>query len=165
MQFFGGDTSTNASYHVHNQSTQVAQVKRLELHDVIGYGTHGIVYQGKEEENEGTKHDNFVVKSSVVGEVQHIERELIALRALNDSRASRPPSIPVLKDFGSICYRIRGTTINVPAFKFSPKGSLVNGKLNTEQLQGLYTDIQSALNFAHEREVFHLDVPTVDSRS
>ena len=69
-----------------------------------------------------------------------------------------PPSIPVLKDFGSICYRIRGTTINVPAFKFSPKGSLVNGKLNTEQLQGLYTDIQSALNFAHEREVFHLDV-------
>ena len=158
LQFFGGDLSAKASYHVHNQSTQVSPVKRQELHDVIGYGTHGIVYQGKEEENGGTKHDGFVVKSSVVGEVQYIERELRALRALNENPASRPPSIPVLKDFGSICYTIRGTTINVPALKFSPKGSPVNGKLNTEQLQCLYTDIQSALNFANERQVFHLDV-------
>ena len=158
LQFFGGDSSANASYHVHNQSTQVAQAKSLELYHVIGYGTHGIVYQGKEEKSGEAKNDNFVVKSSVVGEVQYIERELRALMALNKSPASRPQSIPMLKDFGSICYTIRGTTIKVPAFKFSPKGSLVNGKLNTEQLQCLYTDIQSALNFAHERNVFHLDV-------
>ena len=158
LQFFGGDSAANATYHVHNQSTHVAQVQPLELHDVIGYGTHGIVYQGKEVENRGTKNENFVVKSSVVGEVQYIERELRALRALNEKPDSDRPSIPVLKDFGSICYTIRGTTINVPAFTFSPKGSLVNGKLDKEQLQCLYTDIQSALDFAHGRNVFHLDV-------
>ena len=157
LRFFGGSSSsTKATYQTEHflfmeGSQPLPPPQGRELGDVLGYGTHGIVYSVKGD-------TSLVVKSSVVGD-GHIERELEALRALQGR--DRHSSIPVLHDYGRTRYNIRGTTVDVPAFMFSPRGRSVDQTLvglNREQLQALLVDILSALEFAHGKGVFHLDV-------
>ena len=130
--------------------TYEASAPSWELGNVIGSGTHGVVQSIAD-------NDSSVVKSSVVGEVRYIEREIRALQALARG-SSKPRSIPDLTHFGSTIYDVRGASIRVPSAMISPRGSQVDGKLGPRLLKDLHTHISSALDFAHEKNVFHLDV-------
>ena len=84
-------------------------------------------------------------------------QQLPAPFLLDFAKPARHPPIPELHDYGRTRY-IRGTTVDVPAVASSPKGRQALVGLNREQLQALLTDILSALEFAHGKGVFHLDV-------
>jgi serine/threonine protein kinase len=66
---------------------------------------------------------------------------------------------------GTLKYIIRNVTAVIPAIVISPLGKALvayRGELDSEKkkllAQMLSSDIQAALEFAHRRRVFHLDV-------
>jgi hypothetical protein len=69
-----------------------------------------------------------------------------------------------LKGMGRVHYPIRNTTAAVPAFVITPKGVSAREYLSSsrqakvEMLLLLWSNILAALDFAHEKGVFHLDV-------
>jgi hypothetical protein len=123
---------------------------------LIGTGAHGTVYRCSTD-------TTTCIKASRVGETIHIKRELKALKMLN---ANKCKNIPSLVRVGQLKYIIRNVTAVVPAIVISPFGEPVAAyrgeadikKKKKKRAQELKADIQAALKFAHERDVFHLDV-------
>jgi hypothetical protein len=124
---------------------------------LLGSGSQGIVYAVDEDED-------IVVKASVVGELRYIKRELKALEKLGKSELCK--NICKLKCMGRVRYTIRDTTAAVPAFVMAPKGVPAREHLSSESsrqdkvemLLLLWSNMLVALDFAHEKGVFHLDV-------
>jgi hypothetical protein len=126
---------------------------------LLGSGSQGIVYAVEEDKD-------IVVKASVVGEVRYIRRELKALEKLG--KAEMCKHICELRDMGRVQYTIRNTTTVVPAFVMFPKGLPARDHLHlssegsrpkkVEMLLLLWSNMLAALDFAHEKKVFHLDV-------
>jgi hypothetical protein len=124
---------------------------------LLGSGSQGTVYAVGED-------DSIVVKASVVGEVRYIKRELKALEKLGKSEICR--NICELMGMGRVQYTIRNTTADVPAFVMAPRGVPARDHLLTkvlpkdkvETLLLLWSNMLVALDFAHGKEVFHLDV-------
>ena len=101
------------------------------------------------------------IKASRVGEKRYIEHEVRALLALQ-SDSSRCNYISRLEQMGKLVYNIRSTKVAVPAIVISPLGSPISD-VNIEQdkketAKSLLRDITAALEFAHQKSVFHLDV-------
>jgi hypothetical protein len=127
---------------------------------LLGSGSQGIVYAVGEED------EDIVVKASVVGEVRYIRRELKALKKLGKPEIYK--HICELRDMGRVHYTIRNTTAVVPAFVMFPKGVPARDHLHlssegsrqkkVEMLLLLWSNMLVALDFAHEKKVFHLDV-------
>jgi serine/threonine protein kinase len=124
---------------------------------LLGSGSQGIVYAVGDNED-------IVVKASVVGEVRYIRRELKALEKLGKPKKCK--HICELKGMGRVQYIIRDTIAAVPAFVMAPKGvpardylsSAGSRQAKVEMLLLLWSNMLVALDFAHEKKVFHLDV-------
>jgi hypothetical protein len=122
---------------------------------LVGTGAHGTVYQCDSDKT-------TCIKASRVGGTIHIQRELKALKVLNVNKCTR---IPALVRVGQLKYIIRKVTAVVPAIVISPFGEPVVAYCGEAKIaekkkhaQQLKADIQAALKFAHQRNVFHLDV-------
>jgi hypothetical protein len=124
---------------------------------LLGSGSQGIVYAVEEDKD-------IVVKASVVGEVRYIRRELKALEKLGKPEICK--HICELRGMGRVHYTIRSTTAVVPAFVMFPKGLPARDHLSSEgsrpkkveMLLLLWSNMLVALDFAHKKKVFHLDV-------
>ena len=133
-------------------------VENIRIGEMLGMGTHGHVYSCS------TKNGDACVKASRVGEIKHIQRELVALQRLAEER---PNHIPRLWSMGRVVYNIRNKPFAVPAFLFGPQGktlSLLRKFQYTDKEtvncmgEKLWRDISNALHYSHKKNVIHLDV-------
>jgi hypothetical protein len=125
----------------------------VALDKMIGSGTHGIVY------GPAGHFSTFVVKASFVGKIRYIETEAKALMAFSHG-GSRCKYLPELKCLGKVRYTIRASPLEVPALMLSPRGIPLSQNLKIDPTMGAFawSNIRDALNFAHDKGVFHLDV-------
>jgi len=129
-----------------------------QIEKLIGSGAHGLVYSV-------SGSNNYCVKASRVGEISHIKRELETLRIFAAGSAA-PERIPRLLAMGRLKYNIRNSAVTVPAFLFEPRGiqvstiwenSCAQREKLIEQANLIWEDISRALDYCHEKKVFHLD--------
>lgn len=139
--------------------------KTYELQKRLGAGAFGTVYSVEDV-------PNMVVKASHKSEqyqnsgTDTIENEIKVLKALQTA-SSKCVNIPQFLNNGTLAIKVRGSQVNFPALGTSPMGVSIDHHLHTlpvpfgsikEAILLVAKDVRAALDFAHIRSWFHLDV-------
>jgi serine/threonine protein kinase len=159
---FFDDSKASATFHGFSDHAGTADKYPEQTATLlIGTGAHGTVYASSTE-------DKHCIKAFRVGETVYIARELKALELLNVGKFKH---IPELLCAGKLEYCIRLVTSGVPAILLAPLGQSVlaleetsrasnktRKQIKYETARQLKKEIQTALQFAHKMNVYHLDV-------